>query len=287
MGFMDRYYLTGKTAIVTGSGQGIGKATVTAFAEAGANVVLAGMNIFSPEESEEQLNGVARDLEKLGAKTLPIVIDMRNEDEVEAMLEKALSAFGQVDVHVNNVAGGVIEGPFLGVTQQLLEDTIKENFTTAFLGCRIVGAHMAERRSGAIVNFTSLDGRGPTPLVASYAASKAAVVSLTQTVAAELGPYGVRVNAVAPYLTLTENITRGIERNPEAAAEGAAKAMLGRFGRTDEMAALVLFLASDASSYITGQIIHCSGGALPGSSVRLGTRHTPGLAYPSQESVGP
>lgn len=279
MSFMDRYYMKGKTAIVTGSGQGIGRATVTAFAEAGANVVLAGMNIFRPEESEEQLNGVARDLEKLGAKTLPIVVDMRNESEVQAMLDRALSTFGQVDALVNNVAGGVVEGPFLGVTQELLEDTLRENFVTAFLGCRIVGNHMAERRSGAIVNFSSLDGLGPTPLVISYAASKAAVASLTYTSAAELAPYGIRVNCIAPYLILTENVQRSLQQHPELEGPGKAKAMLGRFGRPDEIAALALFLSSDAASYITGQVIHCSGGALPGSSVRAGTRETPGLGY--------
>ena len=151
---------------------------------------------------------------------------------------------------------------------------------TAVLGCKIVGAHMIEQQSGTIVNYSSLDGRGPTPMASHYAAAKAAVANLTETFAAELGPFGIRVNCIVPYVIKTENMVNHVlARIPGSEEEAAAKAPLGRLGNPDEVAAVALFLSSDASSYITGQVIHVSGGALPGSHIhpKRKTGDLPGL----------
>ena len=139
MAILDRFSLKGKVAIVTGAGQGIGRAIATAFAEAGANVVLAGMNVKDPEASETQLRGVAVDLEKLGVTTLPIVVDMRRPQDVQDMVREAIAAFGKIDILVNNV-GGTGLTPSIELSEEAWDAGIEENISTTFLGCRYAGA---------------------------------------------------------------------------------------------------------------------------------------------------
>ena len=282
MAIFERFSMKGRTAFITGAGQGIGRATVTAFAEAGADLVLAGISLYKPKDSEAQLRAAAQEAEKLGVKAIYSVTDMRERDQVQATMDKALSAFGKVDALVNGVGGGLIEGPFLDVPDERWVNTYHENVMTAVLGSKIVGAHMVERGYGAIVNYSSLDGRGPTPLAAHYASSKAAVANLTETAAAELGPLGVRVNCIAPYVVKTENmINFFLNPNPGAEEQVSAMAPLRRLGNPDEMAAVALFLCSDAASYVTGQVIHVSGGAMPGSHLHVDRdpADVPGLGY--------
>ena len=261
MAILDRFSLTGKVAIVTGAGQGIGRAIATAFAEAGANVVLAGMNVKDPEASESQLRGVAADLEKLGVTTLPIVVDMRRPQDVQDMVREAIAAFGKIDILVNNV-GGTGLTPSIELSEEAWDAGIEENISTTFLGCRYVGAHMAKRRAGAIVNISSMDGRRPALHRAHYGAGKAGVINLTETVAAELGPFGVRVNGIAPTWVMTEWMRSQWDEDPEKERMAVATIPMGRGARPAEIAALAVFLASDASSYVTGETINITGGAL-------------------------
>jgi NAD(P)-dependent dehydrogenase (short-subunit alcohol dehydrogenase family) len=217
------------------------------------------MNMYKPEESENQLQGVASELGKLGARTLCAVTDMRKSADVEALAEKALKAFGKVDILVNNV-GGTFSVPFLELSEGGWDAVIRENLKTTFLGCHVVGAHMAQQRSGAIVNIASIDGRGPAPHRAHYGAAKAGVISLTQTLAAELAPSGVRVNAIAPHFVKTAGLAHLLAQDPEKEKRAIASMPLGRLGAPEDVAALALFLASDAASFITGETINLTGG---------------------------
>ena len=200
MTVLDRFSLEGTTAIVTGGGFGIGRATAIALAEAGANLVLAGIDFRNQAESEPQLKDTVAELHKLGAEATYVIADMCIRSDVEAMLDKALKTFGKVDILVNNAGGPrgkpdqAWEAPFVDLSDEAWDVAIRNNIMSTALCGSIVGTHMVERKSGAIVNFSSGDGLGPTPGAAHYAASKAAVVNLTETMAVELGPSGIRVN---------------------------------------------------------------------------------------------
>ncbi len=268
MSVLDLFSLKGRTTIVTGAGQGIGRAIATAFAEAGSNVVLTGMNVKDPEASETQLRGVAADLEALGGQTLCVVADMRRRDDAESVLAQAVSAFGAVDGLVNNVGGGTVPTPFLELTPQRWNEGLQQNLKTTYLGCRTVGAHMLERGSGAVVNVADIAGIGPLTWYAHYGAPKAGVISITRTLAAELAPQ-VRFNAIVPYLIRTATVDAVMKADLALEQKALSRTPLGRLGTPEEVAALALFLVSDASSYITGQAIRLTGGAQPGSNLRV------------------
>ncbi len=268
MGVLDLFKLTGKTAIVTGAGQGIGRGIATGFAEAGANVVLAGINVDHPDQSESQLQEVADGLSSLGVKVLPLATEMRNESDVKTLLARVATEFGKVDIMVNNVGGGTIPTPLLELTPERWRASLQENLKTTFLGCRVIGSHMAATGSGAIVNLAAIAGIGPSPAYAHYAAAKAGVISLTKTFAAELAPE-VRVNAIIPYLIRTQTVDAAMKRNPDLEIEAKGMTPLGRLGTPQEVAALALFLASEGASYVTGQAVRLTGGAQPGSNLSV------------------
>ena len=261
MSILDRFSLDGRVAVVSGPGQGIGRAIALAMAEAGADVVLAGINVENPAASEAELAEAVAQIEERGRRALPVTVDMRDAEGVQGLVAKAVEAFGKVDVMVNNVGGTGLE-PTLGLSEETWNLGIETNLTTTFMGCRYAGEHMAERGSGAIVNISSMDGRRPALHRAAYGAGKAGVISLTETAAEELGPYGIRVNAIAPTWVLTERMAQRWEEDPSKPALAVPTIPLGRGARPDEVAALAVFLASDASSYITGHTIGITGGAL-------------------------
>ena len=204
MNVLDRFSLKGTVAIVTGSGYGIGRATAIALAEAGADLVVAGIDIRDRAKSESQLKGTVEELQKLGREATYVVADASKRSDVEAMLDKALKTFGKVDILVNNAGGPrgkpgqAWETPFVDLSDEVWDVAIGNNLLSTALCGSIIGAHMIKRKSGAIVNFSSGDGLGPTPGAAHYAAAKAASCNLTETMAAELGPSGIRVNCIAP-----------------------------------------------------------------------------------------
>ena len=263
MTVLDRFSLEGTTAIVTGGGFGIGKATAIALAEAGANLVLAGIDIRNQAKSEPQLKATVVELQKLGIEATYVVADVCNRSDVKATLDHALKTFGKVDILVNNAGGPrgkpgqVWETPFVDLSDEVWDVAIRNNIMSTALCGSIVGAHMIERKSGAIVNFSSGDGLGPTPGAAHYAASKAAVVNLTETMAVELGPSGIRVNAIAPgriYHT---------PPSPQEESLYISWCPLRRLGVDNDIASVVVFLAGDAAGWITGQTIDVSGGTGP------------------------
>jgi len=244
--------LEGKVAIVTGAARGIGEATARRFVAEGAKVVLADTRDDTGAEVAGALGGSAR----------YISLDVTSEDDWAAGVAAAVEAFGGVDVLVNN-AGIMRVAPLLETDLDTFHKVLDTNLVSAFLGIRACAPVMGDRGGGSIVNFSSPQGLEGRHGMAAYTASKFGVRGLTRTAAMELGPLGIRVNAVVPGPTRTAMTTRkGWTDEDYGAAYGGYP--LGRMGDPDEIAAVCLFLASDESSFCTGADFVVDGGVLAG-----------------------
>jgi hypothetical protein len=240
--------LDGKVAIVTGTSSGLGRRFAEVLDGAGARVVLASRR----HEADRELAARLRD-------ALPVACDLRRPADREALVRAAADRFGQIDILVNN-AGVAYSGPAEEESPEHLRDLIDTNLTAVFALTQLVGRHMLARRSGVIVNIASpsavvsLDRYG----LAGYGATKAGVVALTRELAYQWGGRGIRVNALAP--SFFPSATTGWLEDPDQVAWISASAPLGRPPRPDELDGPLLFLASDASSYVTGQTLYVDGG---------------------------
>ena len=256
--------LEGKIAVITGGGKGIGKAIALAFAGEGAEVVIAA-------RTEAALKETAAEIEAMGRKCLAIATDLAVPEQVRAMVDRALKAFGRVDVLVNNAGIG---GPAVSVADMELEawnQTLAINLTGAMLCTKyILKDDMTPRKSGNIINISSVAGRMGEPYRSPYSASKWGLIGFTQSLALEVGKYGIRVNCIAPGPVEGERIEwalRQVSKNQgisyeQALANEVARTALGRMIKPEEVAALAVFLASEKSTGITGQTINCSAGLL-------------------------
>jgi 2-deoxy-D-gluconate 3-dehydrogenase len=253
--------LAGRAAVVTGAGSGIGRAITLRLVEAGAGVMIADVDIEGARATQTLVRGA-------GGEAETFVADVRDATAVAAMVEAAAQRFGRLDIVVNN-AGLFPHSPFLDTTEELYDRTIDVSVKGTFLCSQAYGRYLARAGgTGAIVNLGSRAGYRPSPQLAHYSAAKAAVIQLTQALALELAP-NVRVNAVAPGPIDSEGAARAsVSRgslsgtDAESIREGYRKRIaLGRFGAPDEVARLVLFLACDASSFITGTTVLVDGGA--------------------------
>ncbi|MBN2467849.1 MAG: 3-oxoacyl-[acyl-carrier-protein] reductase [Deltaproteobacteria bacterium] len=241
--------LDGKVAIVTGGAQGIGKEIARVLARNGAYIVI-------PDISIVQAQQTAREIEELGRKSLAIQADLAQLSEAENVGKSVLDFFGQIDVLVNN-AGITRDNLFLRMKEEEWDTVIGVNLKSVFNCTKAVIRHMSKRRSGRIINISSVVGQIGNAGQANYSASKAGIIGFTKSMAREFGARGITVNAVAPGFIDTE-MTRSL---PERAREEFLKNIpLGRVGTPEEVAEAVLFLASDASRYITGQVINVNGG---------------------------
>ena len=242
----SRILLNGRVAVVTGGGSGIGRGIAAGLTAFGASVAIWEIN-------QESCTAAAAGIGALG-----IVTDVRDADSVEAALERTSAELGTVSILINNT-GGVFYSPLLDTAEQGWDALYRANLRHVFLCTqRVARAMVKAKKSGSITTVTSIEGTRAAPGYASYAAAKAGVINYTKTAALELAPYGIRVNALAPDITLTEGI-RAIA--PQGAEERFAYTIpMGRAGHVDEMAGAAVFLASDMSSYITGQTIHVDGG---------------------------
>ena len=241
--------LNGKVAIITGGGQGIGRVIALLFAKHGANLVIADIN-------GEQAQATAGEIQSLGEKSLALRIDVSQLKEAERLGEATMSTFGRVDILVNN-AGITRDGLFLRMKEDDWDSVLAVNLKGVFNCSKAVIRSMSKQRSGRIINLASVVGLTGNAAQANYAASKAGVIGFTKTLAREFGSRGICVNAVAPGYIDTE-MTRSL---PEKTKEEFLRDIpLGRMGTPEDVAEVVLFLASDASGYITGQVVSVNGG---------------------------
>jgi 7-alpha-hydroxysteroid dehydrogenase len=259
---LSRFSLEGRTAIITGGSGGIGRACVSAFAKAGANVVIASL----PPDS---IPPVVQEVEALGAAGLGLAIDVSNAEQVKSMVDETLLKFGRVDVLVNVAGGSYSRNPYVPSFKRApLLDLSPDDFMmayeintkSAFLCAKTVVPVMKARGKGSIINIGSISGRGTKKEradMAAYGSAKAAVMNLTLHMAHQWGPE-VRVNCIAPGIIDTPR-PQGTNRQ-ELSSEAVKRIALGRAGRADEVASVALFLASDAASFVSGAIVDVNGG---------------------------
>ncbi len=238
-----------KTAIVTGSGRGIGAAIAKRLAKDGFDVVI---NELSAEAGEQ----TAEECRALGVKAGVYACDVSDYARCEEMVKKVKEEFGSIDVLVNN-AGITRDGLLLRMSEETYDDVIRINQKSVFNMTKLVGAVMLRQKSGSIVNLASVAGLYGNPGQMNYSASKGAVIAMTKTSAKELGSRGIRVNAVAPGFISTPMTDKLTDEQKNAVL---AQIAMKRYGTADEVANVVAFLCGEQSSYVTGQIIEISGG---------------------------
>ena len=245
--------LNGKTAVVIGGTSGIGRALAHGLAEAGAYVV-------SSSRRRAQVDETALEIEQRGRKTLRITSDVSDRATLQNLLDECVKEFGKVDILVN-CAGRTKRAPTLEFAEDDWNDIIETNLTGTLRACQIFGRHFIENKYGRIINIASLSTFVSLFEVAAYSASKAAVASLTKSLAIEWAKYGVNVNAVAPGVFKTD-LNRELLESTERGREFQIRTPMGRFGAVEELAGAAVFLASDAASFVTGEVLVVDGGFL-------------------------
>lgn len=245
--------LAGKTAVVIGGTSGIGRALAKGLAQAGANVVPTGRRTDLVEE-------VAREIKCLGRKTLVAPTDVTDRSSLQALLDTTVSEFGRVEILVN-CAGRTKRTPTLNVSEEEWNGILETNLNGTLWACQVFGPHMIEKKYGRIINIASLGSFVALYEVAAYSASKAAVASLTKSLAIEWARHGVCVNAIAPGLFRTELNTSLLDGTPRG-KEFIVRTPMGRFGNVEELVGAAVFLASKAASFVTGHLLVVDGGFL-------------------------
>ena len=256
MGLSDQFRLDGKTAIVTGASRGLGRIMALALAEAGADIVITGRD-------EATLAGTAEDIRALGRKASTIAADMGAPERCQEAFERCLRDFGPIDILVSNIGGRLKSEPIHEQSLESWQEAIDLNLTSCFLGARIIGAAMIERgKGGRIINIASMNAFISNRGIGgrSYETAKAAVVQFTRAAAADWAPHGITVNAICPGLFMTDANKIWNETKPEVIDKLVAGIPMGRAGEPHEIGPLAVFLASPASSYITGAAHLIDGG---------------------------
>ena len=243
--------LTGRVALVTGASRGLGRSIAVGLAEAGADLVITSRTISDVE-------AVAQGLTSTGRKVLPIQMEVTRGDDVEAGVSRAIKHFGKIDILVNN-AGINIRKPVLELSEDDWDQTLDTNLKGCFLVAKAVGRHMVARKRGSVVNTASMMASVVHAERGAYASSKGGLVQLTRVLAVEWAAVGVRVNAICPGPFLTE-LNKAILDDPEKVKYFMDRLPMKRFGAPEELVGSVVFLASEASSYITAQTINVNGG---------------------------
>ena len=245
--------LSGRTAVVIGGTTGIGRALTQGLAQAGADVV-------PTSRRPEVVDQAAALVETAGRRTLRVVTDVGDEASIASLLAAAIGEFGKVDILVN-CAGRTKRTPMLDLTDEEWNDILETNLTGTMRACRLFGRHMIERRYGRIINIASLASFVSLMEVAAYSASKAAVASLTKSLAVEWSQFGVMVNAIAPGVFRTALNQALLDSTPRG-QEFLTRTPMRRFGCVEELAGAAVFLASDAASFVTGHVLVVDGGFL-------------------------
>ncbi len=248
-GFDKNFEISGKTAVVTGSAKGIGKAIALMFAEKGANIVLVDMDPGIKEVSDE--------IKKMGRKTVELVYDISLTGNIDIIVKECLKNFPKIDILVNSAGVGLVDDAEK-ITEEIWDKTMSVNLKALFLLSQAVGKEMMRQGKGKIINIASIAGPIAFEKHSAYTASKAGVIGLTKNMALEWAKYGINVNSVSPIVTLTE-MGRTVWIG-ELGENMKKKIPMGRFNDPSEIAAVVLFLASDATDMITGHNVVIDGG---------------------------
>jgi len=246
------FSLEGKKALVTGASRGIGQVIALAYARAGADVALTA-------RTEAGLAQTAAEIRRLGRQAVEIPADLTDQEAADDSVRIALKELGHLDIVVNNAGGSSFATTFLDTRRSGWDKVLRLNLDSTMWICQAAGAHMTARGSGSLINIASVAGLGGAPFLAAYGAAKAGVVALTKTLAVEWGRSGVRVNALCPGWTATD-LNRAMWDTPDGGAATVATVPMGRWGRAEEMAGPAVFLASDAASFMTGQVLVIDGG---------------------------
>jgi NAD(P)-dependent dehydrogenase (short-subunit alcohol dehydrogenase family) len=245
--------LNGRVAVVIGGTSGIGRAIAHGLAEAGADVIPTSRRL-------EQVEAASAEIEDRGRRTIRVVSDVSDRDSLQRVLEQSLQAFGKVDILVNS-AGRTKRGPSLDFAEEDWNDILETNLTGTLRACQIFGRHMLDRNYGRIINIASLSTFVALNEVAAYSASKAAVASLTKSLAVEWSSRGVCVNAIAPGVFRTA-LNQKLLDETERGREFLLRTPMKRFGKVEELAGAAVFLASEAASFVSGEILTVDGGFL-------------------------
>jgi 2-deoxy-D-gluconate 3-dehydrogenase len=245
--------LSGRAAIVTGAGRGIGRAVALALAEAGADLALTG-------RTPEPLQDAAEQASAAGVRAVAVPADVTDDGSVQRMVAQAVDALGRVDILVNN-SGILLESPFLEQPQEDFDRIVATNLRGTALCCRAVGAHLVEQGSGRVVNVASNLGIGAVANLAAYCASKAAVLGLTRALSLEWARHGVQVNAVAPGYVETD-MNAALRADEKLSATVMRRIPARRMAHADEVGAAVVFLAGPGAGYVTGETLVVDGGQL-------------------------
>jgi dehydrogenase/reductase SDR family protein 4 len=248
--------LEGKVALVTGGSRGIGRASALAFADAGADVVVASRKL-------PDLEVVAEEIQAKGVKAMAVASHIAKIEDSGNLVEKVMAEFGRIDILVNNAGTNPYYGPLLKAEEWAWDTTMNVNLKGQFFLSQLVARIMKEQRSGSIINTSSVGGLRAGEL-SIYCVTKAALIMLTQCMAKEWGQYGIRVNAIAPGVIKTR-LSEALWKDPAVGKMAEQGCALVRLGEPEEVGSVVLFLASDASSYVTGTTIIIDGGQMVGA----------------------
>jgi NAD(P)-dependent dehydrogenase (short-subunit alcohol dehydrogenase family) len=252
---MDTTYLSleGKVALVTGSSRGIGKAIALTFADAGADVVVASRKL-------EDLEKVAAEIKAMGRKALCVPTHAKKVEALENLVQNTMDEFGRIDVLVNNAATNPAMGPIVDTEESVYDHIIDTNLKGYFMMSKLVGKIMRDQKSGNIINISSAGGVSPAEFLGPYCISKAGINMLTKQMALEMGPYNVRVNAIAPRIVKTE-FSKALWTNEKLMEKEYRLTPLKCVATPEEIAQTALYLASTATNYMTGHILVVNGGA--------------------------
>jgi len=253
--FLDKFHLPGKVALVTGGSRGIGRSIALGLAEAGADIVLASRKL-------PDLEAVAHEITSMGRKAFPVSANVRHLPEIDNLVKKAIDEFGHIDILVNNAGTNPVFGSVFNVEEPAWDVIMGLNLKGYFFLSQAVGKIMRDKGGGSIINVASTAGIIPDIGLGVYSISKAGVIMLTKVFAEEWGQHNIRVNAIAPAVVKTK-LSSLLWSTPEIREKVEGSTALGRIAEPEEMVGAVLFLASEASSYITGQTLVLDGGHFP------------------------
>lgn len=248
---LDYFSLQGKTALVTGASRGLGKAAAFALAESGANVIILG-------REQNTLNNAAKELDKYGTRVIPIAMNVSDSSQYPKLKEKILQEFGKLDILVNN-AGIVIDKPYLETTDEEIDKLLQTNLYAVMKLTRELGELMVKQNGGKIINIGSYDGLVGTPNLVAYGTSKGGVIQFTRILAVEWARYQINVNVICPGYFAT-SMNDMFFQNEEITRKVLKRIPLRRVGQPEEIGPLIVYLASKASDYMTGQVLIIDGG---------------------------